>query len=92
MKPITSYHLTEHAKEEMVRRQISQGEVANVLAAPEQFEVVREGRNVYQSHIKVGKPPKDYLLRIFVDVNREPPEVVTVYRTSKIEKYWRVNK
>ena len=27
--------------------------------------------------------------RVFVDVDRDPPEVVTVYRTSKLEKYWR---
>jgi len=46
-KPITDYRLTEHAKEEMARRQISQDDVANVLAAPEQIEVVRQGRNVY---------------------------------------------
>ena len=30
-----------------------------------------------------------YLLRVFVDVDRSPPEVVTVYRTSKMEKYRR---
>ena len=28
-----------------------------------------------------------YLLRVFVDVNRTPAEVVTVYRTSKLRKY-----
>lgn len=28
-------------------------------------------------------------MRVFVDVDREPAEVVTVYRTSKIAKYWR---
>jgi hypothetical protein len=44
---------------------------------------------VYQSKLGVGDPPKEYLLRIFVDIDRNPPEVVTVYRTSKIEKYWR---
>jgi len=32
---------------------------------------------------------KVYLLRVFVDIDREPPEVVTVYRTSKVRKYWR---
>jgi hypothetical protein len=32
---------------------------------------------------------KRYLVRVFVDVDRSPAEVVTVYRTSKIEKYWR---
>lgn len=30
-----------------------------------------------------------YLVRVFVDIDRVPPEVVTAYRTSKIEKYWR---
>ena len=92
MQPITNYRLTEHAKEQMARRQISQDDVAKVLAAPEQIVAVRQGRNVYQSRIKAGKPPQRYLLRVFIDVDREPPEVVTVYRTSKITKYWRVDK
>ena len=33
--------------------------------------------------------PKPYILRVFVDIDRKPPYVVIVYRTSKIEKYWR---
>ncbi len=37
----------------------------------------------------MGEPGKLYLVRAFVDIDREPPEVVTVYRTSKISKYWR---
>ncbi|MBN2312902.1 MAG: DUF4258 domain-containing protein [Sedimentisphaerales bacterium] len=90
-EPITNYQLTTHAQEEMVRRQISQDEIADVLAAPEQIESIRQGRFVYQSRIEVGKPPRKYLLRVFVDVDRKPPEVVTVYRTSKVTKYWRVS-
>jgi hypothetical protein len=31
-----------------------------------------------------------FLLRVFIDIDRTPMEVVTVYRTSKIDKYWRV--
>jgi len=92
VKPITNYRLTTHAQEEMNRRQISPDEVASVLAAPEQIQSVRQGRNVYQSRIEVGKPPQKYLLRVFIDVDRDPPEVVTVYRTSKVTKYWRVDK
>jgi hypothetical protein len=91
-KPIKNYRLTTHAKEEMNRRQISTDEVASILAAPEQIQYVRQGRDVYQSRIEAGKPPQKYLLRVFVDIDREPPEVVTVYRTSKIAKYWRVGK
>ena len=49
--------------------------------SPEQVIPVREGRVVAQG--LVG----GYLLRVFVDVDRQPPEVVTAYRTSKIEKY-----
>lgn len=90
-RPISKYRLTDHAHEEMALRQISEEEVATVLAAPEQIEPVREGREVYQSRIQLGGPPKIYLLRIFVDVDREPPEVVTVYRTRKIAKYWRTD-
>ena len=91
-KPIKNYRLTEHAKEEMARRQISQGDVAKVLTTPKQVEAVRKGRSVYQSCIESGKPPKRYLVRVFVDIDREPMEVVTVYRTSKITKYWRADK
>jgi hypothetical protein len=36
----------------------------------------------------MGAPEKAYLVRVFVDVDRQPAEVVTVYRTSKIYKYW----
>jgi hypothetical protein len=92
VKPIKNYRLTTHAQEEMSRRQISPDEIASVLAAPEQIQSVRQGRDVYQSRIEVGKPPRKYLLRVFVDVDRDPPEVVTAYRTSKVTKYWRIGK
>ena len=32
---------------------------------------------------------KLYLLRVVVAGDEEPPLVITAYRTSKIEKYWR---
>jgi len=34
-------------------------------------------------------PERLFLVRVFVDIDRRPPEIVTAYRTSKIEKYWR---
>ncbi len=88
-EPILEYRLTDHAKQEMFRRQITEEQVAFVLAYPEQSEPVRIGRTVYQSRLDIGQPSQLYLVRIFVDVDRNPPEVVTVYRTSKIDKYWR---
>ncbi|RME73381.1 MAG: DUF4258 domain-containing protein [Chloroflexi bacterium] len=89
ISPITVYRLTDHARFEMERRHITEEEIALVLSTPEQVQIVRPGRAVYQSRLKYGEPAKIYLLRIFVDIDRQPAEVVTVYRTSKVEKYWR---
>jgi len=87
-RSITYYRLTDHALFEMARRGIDEAEVALVLATPEQVEAVRANRSVYQRRVEVGEPPRQYLLRVVVDVDRSPAEVVTVYRTSKVDKYW----
>ncbi len=89
IEPVREFIFTDHALTEMARREISQSDVRNVLANPEQMELVREGRAVYQAKLEMSQPPKTYVVRVFVDIDRIPPHVVTVYRTSKIEKYWR---
>ncbi len=86
---IQTFRLTDHAKLEMARRQISETEVAQVLSAPEQTESAGRGRQIYQSRVIWGQAGKTYLLRVMVDTERKPPEVVTAYRTSKVTKYWR---
>jgi hypothetical protein len=72
---------------ELQRRGLDEAIVGQVLAAPEQREALRPGRDVLQSRLEMEG--KRYLVRVFVDVDRSPAEVVTVYRTSKIDKYWR---
>jgi hypothetical protein len=89
LPPIHDFEFSDHALIEMERRNISQESVRSVLAGPEQMEIAREGRAVYQARIELGEPLKTYVLRVFVDIDRDPPRVVTVYRTSKIDKYWR---
>jgi len=88
-KPVNDFVFTNHALLEMKRRGISEDDVLAVLAKPEQMELARTGRMVYQAKISLGYPPKMYVLRVFVDIDRKPPQVVTVYKTSKVEKYWR---
>ena len=73
--------LTDHAREQMRRRQLSEASVRAVLSGPEEVLPVRVGRVVAQA--AVG----GFLIRVFVDVDRQPAEVVTVYRTRKLEKY-----
>lgn len=87
--PLVDYILTDHARQEMTRRNISEADIRGILSNPQQTDSVRVGRCVYQSQV-VGDNAQTQLLRVFVDVDREPPEVVTAYRTSKINKYWRL--
>ena len=89
IEPIFDFVFTDHALLEMARRKITREDVKDVLGNPEQTEMVREGRVIYQAKREIGELSKTYLLRIFVDIDRKPPHVVTVYRTSKIQKYWR---
>ena len=86
-EPVVEYSLSPHATLEMERRGLDEAVVRRVLIAPEQRESVRPGRDVLQSRIELDK--KAYLIRVFVDVDRQPAEVVTAYRTSRIDKYWR---
>ena len=78
------YRLTDHARFEMERRRISEAEVARVLSAPGQSDLVRPGRVVYQSLFESEQSGKMHLLRVLVDIDRQPAEVVTTYRTSKL--------
>ncbi len=82
------YRLSNHALEEMTRRRIPHVFVELVLNQPQQVILEREGRKVYQSKLDFGQG-KTHILRIIIDENTEPYTIITVYRTSKIEKYWR---
>lgn len=86
-EPIVVFVLTSHAVFELSRRGIDEAVVRRVLGAPEQRETVRLGRDVLQSRLEIDG--KRYLVRVFVDVDRRPAEIVTGYRTSNVHKYWR---
>lgn len=43
LPPVTRYRLTSHALQEMERRNITEAEVAQVLANPEQSEMIVTG-------------------------------------------------
>lgn len=82
-----NFRLAKHAEQEMARRGIAREIVEDVLTAPAQ-KVLEHGAIVcYQSIIEINR--KSYLVRVMVNETTAPPTVVTVYRTSKIEKYWR---
>ncbi|MEK7795428.1 MAG: DUF4258 domain-containing protein [Candidatus Hydrogenedentota bacterium] len=82
-----AFYLSGHALQELRRRGIPRDLLESVVTAPEQVTPERGTMVCYQSRVVMeGRP---YLLRAIVDVTKQPMVVVTVYRTSKIAKYWR---
>ena len=78
--------LSPHALEEIVRRQLPVEVVHEVVTHPEQIIPEKEGRTAYQSRIDFGG--KTFLVRVIVADSESPATVVTVYRTTRIAKYW----
>jgi len=65
---------------QMNLRNISQSEVINVLQNPDKINTENE-THIFQL-VQLG-----YLYRVFVNPIKNPKLVITVYKTSKINKY-----
>jgi Ethanolamine utilization protein EutJ (predicted chaperonin) len=81
--------LSEHARAEAARRGIAEETAITVASEPEQIVPQRPGREIRQSRVTFPPGGETYLVRVVVDVLGSENTVVTVYRTRKIEKYWR---
>jgi hypothetical protein len=75
------FEFSKHALEQMELRGISKDIVKKILVKPEQIRN-EDGNKVYQSMVK------EYLIRIFVNEKKNPKLIITVYKTSKIKKYY----
>jgi hypothetical protein len=82
-----NYELSDHVREEIPRRRIPLAVVESVLANPQQKVPEHGDVLCYQSKIDINQ--KEYLVRVMVNERLTPAKVVTVYRTSKIRKYWK---
>ncbi len=60
----------------------------SVLEQPQQRVGAKWGRGVYQSQM-LFPDGRVWLVRVVVDEKEGRLSAVTVYRTSKVEKYWR---
>jgi hypothetical protein len=85
-----TYSFSLHALEEMEIRQIPQEVVAQILASPQQIIPQLPDRQVFQSVVPMNNDGvlKDYIVRVVVNIVKQPNVVVTVYRSSKISKYF----
>jgi hypothetical protein len=79
-----------HALREATNRKIPLSIIEQIVSAPQQIIPDEDSDEVqiYQSLVPFSNG-KTYVVRVFV-AQREPLHIVTVYRTSKIKKYWRL--
>jgi len=76
-----------HAEEELKRRKISKKIIEGIMSNPEQILEMEEDIIIYQSIIEFDNKKK-YLVSVIAS-NMNPKTIITVYKTSKIKKYWR---
>jgi hypothetical protein len=81
--------ISAHARSQMKERGISEAMVLGIIKSPQQIIEEDEDKKIYQSVKYFEEDQGEYLVRVFVNILRNPNLVITVYRTSKIEKYWR---
>jgi hypothetical protein len=83
-----NFKFSNHALEEIEKRKVPISFVEAVLENPQQTLQQDEEITIYQSQMDFGTG-KLYLLRFFINTTLDPAIIVTVYRTSQIQKYWR---
>ncbi|MDR2844110.1 MAG: DUF4258 domain-containing protein [Candidatus Symbiothrix sp.] len=83
-----NFVLSQHAEEQMLRRGIDKKQLLDVLESPDEIvnDETNEDIRVYQSIFKENE--QLFLLRVFVNINKQPNMVITVYKTTKIYKYY----
>jgi hypothetical protein len=79
--------LTGHARRQAARRGIAESTVLAIAVSPRQTLALRPGREVRQSLVTFPNGARQ-LVRVVVDTGGSDMKVVTVYRTSKVAKYW----
>jgi hypothetical protein len=78
---------TQYAQLQMEDRKITREEVIGTLDLPDQIIFGKKSRKIAQKRLERGE--EKGLLRVIFEEKLDAKVVVTVYWTSKKEKYWR---
>lgn len=80
---------SEHALFEIEFRKIKKEDIEHLIEKPMQKMPARKNRIIMQSRYYDYKENKEMLLRVIGEESENEFHVVTVYKSSKIEKYWK---
>ena len=83
---MNKFELSLHAIEQMKIRGVSEEIIFEVLENPDKIDFESEGQLIYQK-VVLFDGLKQYLVRVFINSDKIPNLVKTVYRTSKLSKY-----
>ncbi len=81
--------LSDHARWRLARRGLEAALILRTALEPEQVIAVRPGREIRQARVTLPREGRTVLIRVVVDAGDDGDVVVTAYKTSKIDKYWR---
>ncbi|MBN2481703.1 MAG: DUF4258 domain-containing protein [Bacteroidales bacterium] len=75
---------SKHALEQIKNRNIPENSVRDIIENPDKIIDYDKCIKIYQS---IYKTDRKFLMRVFINCCKEPMVIITVYKTSKIEKY-----
>ena len=79
---------SKHAHEQMIRRNIDYDTVLSVVSQPDQTVADDEDPAIIICQSPVKENEQMFLLRVFINKNIQPNVIVTLYKTTKISKYY----
>lgn len=80
--------ITDHARFEAQRRNIDLHFVKSIIENPQQKVSSRRNRLVFQSKFYDKILGKEMLMRVIVEQSGDILRVISIYKTSKIGRYW----
>jgi len=80
--------ISKHAQEQMLRRNISYEMVLLTVSKPDQMFIDCEDERIVICQSIIKENEQMFLLRVFVNRDKQPNVVVTLYKTTKITKYY----
>jgi len=79
---------SKHAWDQMIRRGINYDDVLSVVSRPDQTISDKDDPAIIICQSLIKEDEQMFLLRVFVNKDKQPNVVVTLYRTTKISKYY----
>lgn len=80
-----NFTFSKHARERINDRGLKHNIISTVLSNPDHIVQESDCKQVFQKRVKENE--STFLYRVFINICKQPPLVITAYKTSKVDKY-----